>query len=238
MRATSTVWSSPWAMPWHSHGEARLVVVLRGSFQEHWKANVLECSDGSAIFRPEGQLHREAFSRQGSYVSIPLSTAELSEPFCSRSDRIAALGHALQRELRYADRFTSLSVEGLALQILAELGRSHATKERRAPSWIAELCEYIRSNPTQAGSLASLAGIAGRHPAHVARAFHEHVGMTLGEFARMQRVQFARKLLETSDARVSQIAARAGFFDQAHFSRSFRAIFGVSPSEYRRSRRR
>ncbi len=144
----------------------------------------------------------------------------------------------MQRELHCADAFASLSVEGLVSQILAELGREQVREQRHAPSWVDDLCEYIRSNTSQIGSLESMAAMVGRHPTHVARAFHEHVGATVGEYARMQRIQFARKLLETTAAPIGEISAQAGFFDQSHFSRSFRAAFGVSPSGYRRSRSR
>ncbi len=225
-------------MPWHRHTEARLVVVLSGSFEEQWKGNSLVCSSGSVIFRPAGQLHRERFSECGSYVSMPMAATYFSQAVCGHSDRMTTLVHTMRRELRWRDSFSSISLQGLVLQIVAELGRRDVAHERRAPRWISDLCEFIGSNPLYVGSLESLAARVGRHPAHVARAFHEHVGTTIGQYARMKRVEFARNLLETTDVRIADISAQAGFFDQAHLTRSFRLAFGMTPSEYRQLRRR
>jgi AraC-like DNA-binding protein len=44
--------------------------------------------------------------------------------------------------------------------------------------------------------------------------------------------QAARELAET-DEPLSEIALRAGFYDQSHFSNVFRRVLGVSPAAYR-----
>jgi transcriptional regulator GlxA family with amidase domain len=50
------------------------------------------------------------------------------------------------------------------------------------------------------------------------------------------RVERAKEMLLQSDRRMSEIAVTLGFFDQSHFSRTFRRITGVSPGEYVRMR--
>jgi AraC family transcriptional regulator len=63
----------------------------------------------------------------------------------------------------------------------------------------------------------------------VGRAPHQHL-MTL-------RLERARRLLETPDAALSDVAARAGFADQSHFTRLFKRQFGVTPGAFVRSHR-
>lgn len=69
-------------------------------------------------------------------------------------------------------------------------------------------------------------------------ALFEPTGESLGGFLRRRRLERARdELLARPDATVTQVAFRWGFRSAAHFSRAFRAAFGVSPSELRVERR-
>ena len=47
----------------------------------------------------------------------------------------------------------------------------------------------------------------------------------------------ARKLLETTDMLLSDIAQEVGFYDQSHMTRTFKTIRHVTPGEYRRKHR-
>jgi signal transduction histidine kinase/ligand-binding sensor domain-containing protein/DNA-binding response OmpR family regulator len=54
------------------------------------------------------------------------------------------------------------------------------------------------------------------------------------EFARHTRLQYAAKLLKSRKASVSEVYVLAGFNSHSYFSSCFRAVYGVSPSEYAR----
>jgi AraC-like DNA-binding protein len=58
-------------------------------------------------------------------------------------------------------------------------------------------------------------------------------GQTVGEVVRARRLARAREDLTASDRSVSVIAYRWGFSDTSHFSRSFKAHYGSSPTDYR-----
>lgn len=62
-------------------------------------------------------------------------------------------------------------------------------------------------------------------------------GQTVGEVVRVRRLARARQELAESDSPVSTIAHRWGFSDTSHFSRSFKAHYGTSPTDYRLSAR-
>jgi AraC family transcriptional regulator len=60
----------------------------------------------------------------------------------------------------------------------------------------------------------------------------------IGGYVRQLRVEFACRLLaETNDA-VADIALKAGFADQAHFSTAFKRLTGKTPGEVRLLQRR
>ncbi|MEV4991020.1 helix-turn-helix domain-containing protein [Pseudarthrobacter sp. LMD1-1-1.1] len=98
--------------------------------------------------------------------------------------------------------------------------------------------EYIEAN--LADPLLSPASIAAAHfisTRHLHNVFHES-GTTVASWIRTQRLEGARRDLRDplhAGQSVGTVAARWGFLDAAHFSRTFRDAFGVSPSQWRRS---
>ena len=64
-------------------------------------------------------------------------------------------------------------------------------------------------------------------------------GMTVSGWVRKRRLLHCRAELDGADteASITEIAYRWGLNDSAHFSRLFKATFGMSPTQYRSSRR-
>jgi AraC family transcriptional regulator, positive regulator of tynA and feaB len=58
-------------------------------------------------------------------------------------------------------------------------------------------------------------------------------GQTVGEVVRARRLARARAEVTASDRPISEIAHRWGFSDTSHFSRTFKAHYGYSPTDYR-----
>jgi len=75
-----------------------------------------------------------------------------------------------------------------------------------------------------------LAEIAQLSVHHFARAFRQSLGIPPHNYIVQRRVEHAQQLLRNTDLPVSEIAIVAGFTDQSHLARHFRAITGVSPS--------
>ncbi|MFC8914774.1 GlxA family transcriptional regulator [Streptomyces sp. NPDC057116] len=67
------------------------------------------------------------------------------------------------------------------------------------------------------------------------RRFHDEVGMPPGQWLTQQRTEHARRLLETSDLSVDQVAARAGFGTAVSLRRHLAATTGVTPTAYRQA---
>lgn len=78
-----------------------------------------------------------------------------------------------------------------------------------------------------------LAEIASVSPAHFIRRFAETFGETPHRYLQRRRIERAMALLRTTDASVTQICFEVGFSSLGTFSRTFRDIVGVSPTDYR-----
>lgn len=64
--------------------------------------------------------------------------------------------------------------------------------------------------------------------------FAKTFGMSPGRYITTIRLNAARERLEKTNLPLSEIAAETGFFDQSHFSRTFKQIRGITPGDYRR----
>lgn len=101
-----------------------------------------------------------------------------------------------------------------------------------------ELARRVRRrlDEAEAGDVAfhELAEAAGCSRFAVYRAFHDAYGLAPSEYQRQVRLRTARRLLASGEA-PAQVAASAGFADQAHLTRWFVRCFGVTPGGYQRA---
>lgn len=69
------------------------------------------------------------------------------------------------------------------------------------------------------------------------RTFRRLLGTTPRQYLVRIRLERASRLLVEGEATVAAVAMECGFYDHAHFIRSFQAAFGCTPTRYRRERR-
>lgn len=84
---------------------------------------------------------------------------------------------------------------------------------------------------TNGGTIESHLGFS---RAHTHRMFHEWFGMAPGRYLRFRKYIRGLELMHTSAASLTDISFRAGFFDQPHFTRTFREFTDMTPRAYRR----
>jgi len=82
-------------------------------------------------------------------------------------------------------------------------------------------------------SVEALAGALHLSPSQLTRKVRALIEQTPGGVIRSMRLHRAADLLKQNAGSISEIAYRTGFADHAHFSRAFKARYGVTPSEYR-----
>jgi AraC-like DNA-binding protein len=73
------------------------------------------------------------------------------------------------------------------------------------------------------------------HPVYLARSFRERYGVSIGEYLRRVRLDWAAAQLAATETSLAVLAADAGFADQSHFTRAFKRHAGLTPARYRRA---
>ncbi|HEY1002530.1 MAG TPA: AraC family transcriptional regulator [Streptosporangiaceae bacterium] len=132
-----------------------------------------------------------------------------------------------------------LEAESRLSWLLGELVRRHASPSRDvevpgagrvARLVMAQLADRLVSPP----ALAEIAAGTGLSRYQLIRSFRTEVGMPPYAWLAQHRVSAARALLERG-CRPAEAAAMTGFADQAHLTRWFRRVVGVTPGVYRNS---
>ena len=224
-----------------------MVVVLEGAVSKSFADGSAVLSRGSVATLPAGATHSSAFAAKGAQVlavraadtaATPLFGSLLARRRHLRAEASTALGWRIAGELETRDASSDLALEGLVLQLLAAAERASADPPRGASEWLRAARDLLHECVPEQPSLVELAAAVGRHPTHVARAFRREYGLTVAEYARSLRLEWARTQLALDDAPLAQVAAEAGFADQSHFTRAFRRHTGVTPGRYRQLVRR
>jgi AraC-like DNA-binding protein len=106
------------------------------------------------------------------------------------------------------------------------------TLSARSPSYGRIMQHYVNDTLAQRLHLRDVAQTCAVSPFTASRVFHREAGIPLRLYVRRLR---ARTALAHICARrdLAAVAQELGFFDHAHFTKAFRAEFGIAPSEWR-----
>lgn len=231
----------------HVHDRPRLMAILGGTVCEKAVGAGHVGGEGSVAIKPAGIWHADNFGREGLHTLTlefaPGLNQEGVDVFdCFGSYRWSEGGalfahlHRLSSELRIWGSDSQVIVEGIAAELLDDLGNVRVERYSGPPRWLSTVEDYLRANFQRAICMRDIAAEVGVHHAHVHRTFRSWHGCAIGLFVRRLRVQRAACALRASDEAIANIALDCGFADQPHLTRVFRAWVGVPPGSFRAAR--
>lgn len=95
--------------------------------------------------------------------------------------------------------------------------------------------EHVRLRLAGRVTLQEAAELASMTPTAFSRYFSVKAGISFSTLVKALRIERAMIELESADCAISALAERCGYASFCSFSRAFREITGLTPSEYRRS---
>lgn len=240
---TESRYSERTAMNRHSHPLPFLHVILAGAVRDVSNLSASEFHVGELVFHPAESPHTTTWMKSGTGFAVELGQARVAEwsaldllpnePVLLSPGFISGLAFALRREAYQSDTAADLTVEHLVLEIMAELARlPKGRAERGAPRWLQKARASVCDTYADPLSLEEIATEANVHPVHLARAFRQHFGETVGDCVRRRRIEAACRQIASTSATLTSVAYDAGFADQSHFVRTFKKQIGMTPSEY------
>lgn len=233
------------AYPSHTHDAWTVLIVDEGAVRydldrrEHGLAQAQVSllppgvpHDGRSV-RPEGFRKRVLYlppsSLGGELIGAAVDQPDLVDPVLRR--RISQLHGVL------ADDGEPLEAES-RLCLIQERLRQHLRHQvtdppdRRDRGPANRLRDILDDHLPSGISLTEAARLVPAHPAHLVRVFTREYGIPPHKYVTGRRIDLARRRLLAGHT-VADAATSAGFYDQSHLTRHFRAYLGVTPSAYR-----
>lgn len=232
----------------HTHDRTVFAVTMEGAWDSVMLGRPRDCRPGLVLTEPAGERHANHFGAAGARVLIiqadPTDDDRLRP--CARlltgihvlpQQEVTSLARRVAAELADPDPFAALAVESAALEMFLLAARAETRTHRQPPAWVRCARDLAHDCFRTDWSLDAFAAVLAVHPAHLSRAFRREYGVTLGDYIRRLRLEWAAQRLSASSEPISRIAVEAGFADQSHFTRAFTKFARVTPGAYRRSRR-
>jgi AraC family transcriptional regulator len=173
--------------------------------------------------------------------SLPGERLELVEKLAFEDNQIQRLMNALHAETKAGAPTGKLFGQSVfnALAIYLAQRYSASCPRLRSPrggvprARLKRVLDYIGANLDTDLSLLVLAEIAEMNLYYFARLFKQSTRLSPHRYVLDQRIKRAKELLHNSQMTVFEVSMRTGFTDQAHFTKVFRRLVGVTPTEYR-----
>src|SRR5436190_1448112 len=140
-----------------------------------------------------------------------------------------------QRGTPHANDLCAKLLECLAMKI-AESRIPQETAETSSFLSYQQCRRHAEENFQRLRTLEQLAAECHLDAAYLCRLFQRYDHQPPYQFLMRLKMNLAAEWLEQPGALVKQVAERAGFRDQFHFSRAFKNVLGVSPNTFRRLR--
>ncbi|WP_371671873.1 AraC family transcriptional regulator [Streptomyces sp. NBC_00289] len=235
----------------HAHEEFTIGVCVGGSEIIDYRGGHIRTGPGSIVVLAPGEMHTggpgtttDGYAYRAVYAAPGLLTEgvldglpHFREPLLDDPELAAALRRTHAELSACPD---PLETESRLPWLLTALARRHSTAratpdtipgaDRLAHAVRDRLADELLAPP----SLSDLAADLGLSRYQLLRAFRTTMGVPPYAWLAQYRVNRARGLLEAG-LRPAEVASLVGFADQAHLTRWFRRVLGVTPAAYRNS---
>ena len=208
---------------------ARLVA---GATHRHFDLVIVDC----LLAGPDGRVEPHGIDLMGDIHALRPSLPILAITGAGNVEAIivAAFRNGA-RDLLYKP-FTIDDFRASVTRLTLRTSRRHTPPRTRAG--VARVLSFLSEHVGQPVTLDGLARVAALSRCHLSRTFRDAVGISLRTYVRNLRLERAQQMLTRSPgASLTDVALDAGFYDLPHLDKVFRERYGVSPSEFRKTRR-
>ena len=243
--------SNSFSCNWHDNLE--LLLVYEGTGVLHYGTQDIEMSPGMLIIINSQTMHSMTSENGVGYYIIIIDNSFFTENgidvmkynFNKTTRDPEIINLCMQACNEYRNRSTEkefLSDAKLRLVFLSlviELCSNHILGKQQSAAisavsqkYVKEAMEYIKSNYTEKITLDGIAKIIGINKSYFAREFKKYAGQTVHTYINNLRCTKADRCLADGMS-VTETAMEVGFGTLSYFTRTYRKIRGVSPSEGR-----
>ncbi|MGA7297331.1 MAG: AraC family transcriptional regulator [Rhodanobacteraceae bacterium] len=230
----------------HCDDRFRISVVMSGQISERCAGNEEYASALSVVAKPGDARHSNRFGPRGARlasVEVPDSLLrECGTPGAGmpawRWLHCSALAPALSfiRTVNACHGEKPPSTDQVQERVeflLDTILDTQVPTDRAPPSWLRAVRERIHDTFDRTIPVHELAREANVHPTHLTRWFRNFYGCPVTTYRQRLRLKAATDALTTQNTSLADVAAATGFYDQSHFTHTFKAHTGSTPAAIR-----
>jgi len=226
----------------HSHDCHELMYYLAGKGIVNFPGNSLNVSASDLIYIPPGISH-EGFSdltwhEEMIVVRFNIETGSEFNSFIRvrcNDVNLPWLFRKIYEEYSGEAQYSTQIIDNYLENIILLLKRHFSNERNINYNITAWSIQYMIDNVNNNISVNELAQMVHMSISNFSRTFKNDVGMSPLNYFNYLKINRARELLATSRTSISDIARSLGYEDPLYFSRMFKKVTGISPSEYRKS---
>ncbi|OMD78383.1 helix-turn-helix domain-containing protein [Paenibacillus odorifer] len=250
----------------HYHDTYEIYYLLAGERSYYINNLIYTLRKGDLIFINKNELHRTTSKGSASHERIlinfeesflqkTLAHFELHFPFMATQSLLLRPGVHEQGVIEYL-LFSMLKeqteprtqqspyLQTLLIQLFIEMNRiQEISREPIAPEnsekqlKVYEIIDFLQTHYAEKLTLERLSETFFISSTYLCRVFKQTTGFTIVEYLNYIRIKEAQRLLQSTNAKVTNIAEDTGFDSIAHFGRVFKQIVKRSPLQYRKQNR-
>lgn len=174
----------------------------------------------------------------GSNVADRLKELHLHEQLCHKllsGDGLDELFNNIIHELQIKSPYYVEICTLICEQLLYKISRNAEELSKNTKTTYSEIEEIVHLFNTHYSDTFNICELAKKHnisTSWLTRLFKKHLNMSPQQYLTKVRIEKAKLLLSSTNS-IKEIAFTVGYSDPLYFSRVFRKITGMSPSEYR-----
>jgi len=239
----------------HYHPYYELLYVKKGSFSYFIDSKVYNISDNSVVLVSKDLIHKASFAKNcdNSYYLINFFEDFLDKSmlpiihklFESRTISLDEINdfeihnifHTINKEYNHPSKYSELYIKHLLSELIIKLFRIFGdSKPSYTMSPIEKSALYIgkclKEGKFEELNLKNVSRKFFTSPTYFSKKFKKELGIGFKEYVLSAKVIYSKKLIETTNLPITQIALQSGFEDSNYFSTAFKRVENISPREY------
>lgn len=145
-------------------------------------------------------------------------------------EKMKIIGKQWAEKTPYFELYASSMLIEILIHINRELDRADIPPIKIR--YVESMKRYIQEHYREKITKEILAEVIQKSPNHTATLFSSITGQTISNYVHSIRMKTAVYMLEESELKITEISEFLGYNDVSYFSRIFKQIIGVSPSDY------
>lgn len=218
-----------------------------------WRQTLLK--PGALCLQTHGDLNFPRWWDDFEFLAIAINPQFLNQAFQGTSaleiefqDKrgifdaaVADFSRRFKGELAAGSYCGKLYGESLAVAFALHLIEEYSTRSQKLCTPVGKLTaqqlkqviEYVHDNLGEELSLIALAEQVNLSAFHFSRLFKSSLGLSPHQYVLQTRLERAKKLITVAaELNLADVSLQVGFYDQAHFTKAFKRLVGLSPKGF------